>query len=408
MLCFMRKTLFPLFLFLSFCSNLSAQQKGSEGCFEKSLFERIAHLENRSRRFNLLLNMQGGFDVEGNSPALGASKNHARFNMRQLRIEAKGDINERFSFRWRQRLNGSKNPGVDNLPASIDVAGLGIKLDKRFSLFVGRQFASFGGFEYDLNPIDVYEFSDMSEYIGCFLTGISLTYQPVSAHQFHFQILNALNDRFSETYRVQYDPSLRPSKLPLLYTVNWNGSMYGGLLQTRWSASLSSQTSQNKIYYIALGNSVNIGSRFGLFFDLMYSREGLDSKGILSDLISSVSADSSWPVTRYTVKNTEYLSFVSKANVRFASRWNWFVQGMYETASVYKESIVKRKIDAGKYRTALGYLTGIEYYPMSGSNLHFFLTYVGRSYKFDEKRSLSPDYTTNRLSLGFIYQLPMF
>jgi hypothetical protein len=90
-------------------------------------------------------------------------------------------------------------------------------------------------------------------------------------------------------------------------------------------------------------------------------------------------------------------------NYRFAGKWNVFVKGMYETASV---SEATETIEKGKYRTSFGYFGGIEYYPME-SNLHFFLTYVGRHYIYEEIAN-KPDYSTNRVSVGFIYQLPMF
>ena len=97
---------------------------------------------------------------------------------------------------------------------------------------------------------------------------------------------------------------------------------------------------------------------------------------------------------------------IAKANYRFTPKWNVFVKGMYETASVTEESA---GIKDGKYRTSLGYLTGLEYYPME-SNLHFFLTYVGRKYIYsDLAESLGfKDYNTNRVSIGFIYQLQIF
>ena len=71
------------------------------------------------------------------------------------------------------------------------------------------------------------------------------------------------------------------------------------------------------------------------------------------------------------------MSYVLHVNYRFAPKWNLFAKGMYETASVYKAS---DEVEKGKYRTAWGYAGGIEFYPME-SNLHFFLAYVGRSYK---------------------------
>ena len=63
----------------------------------------------------------------------------------------------------------------------------------------------------------------------------------------------------------------------------------------------------------------------------------------------------------------------------------------------------------GNYRISVGYLTGIEYYPME-SNLHLFLTFVGQTHLFtDRAKALGQsDYSTQRVSVGFIYQLPAF
>jgi hypothetical protein len=81
---------------------------------------------------------------------------------------------------------------------------------------------------------------------------------------------------------------------------------------------------------------------------------------------------------------------------------------MYETASVFKSF---DQMERGRYRTALGYLGGIEYYPMNKSNLHFFACFVGRSYDFsDRAKELfnARNYHTQRVSVGFIYKLPMY
>ena len=80
---------------------------------------------------------------------------------------------------------------------------------------------------------------------------------------------------------------------------------------------------------------------------------------------------------------------------------------MYEIASVTKAS---EGVGKGNYRTSWGYLAGIEFYPME-TNLHFFVTYVGRCYDFllpGTKALGQTDYTTNRVSVGFIWQMPVF
>ena len=362
---------------------------------EKSLYEQISGVKKKTDKFNLYMNMNGSFDAMFNDNGF----DYGKFNMRQLRIEAKGNVNEWLSYRWRQRLNRPNNGGsmIDNLPTSIDIAGIGVKLGDKFSIFAGKQCANYGGFEFDANPIEIYEYSDMIEYMSNFMTGINIGYDFLEGQQLNFQILNSLNGPFSEMYH--FDPVLmatlnvEASKLPLVYTLNWNGN-FNDVFKTRWSASIMSQAKGENLYYFALGNELTLGN-FNMYLDFMYSNDAIDRGGIITEIRGLEFG--------HNVYNTSYMSLVTKLNYRFADKWNVFVKGMYETASVTEESEL---VAEGKYRTSLGYLGGIEYYPME-SNLHFFLTYVGRHYIYEEIAN-KPDYSTNRVSVGFIYQLPMF
>lgn len=362
---------------------------------EKSLYEQISGVKKKTDKFNLYMNMNGSFDAMFNDNGF----DYGKFNMRQLRIEAKGNVNEWLSYRWRQRLNRPNNGGsmIDNLPTSIDIAGIGVKLGDKFSIFAGKQCAAYGGFEFDANPIEIYEYSDMIEYMSNFMTGINIGYDFLEGQQLNFQILNSLNGPFGETYN--FNPLLmealnvEASKLPLVYTLNWNGN-FNDVFKTRWSASIMSQAKGENLYYFALGNELTLGN-FNMYLDFMYSNDAIDRGGIITEIRGLEFG--------HNVYNTSYMSLVTKLNYRFADKWNVFVKGMYETASVTEESEL---VAEGKYRTSLGYLGGIEYYPME-SNLHFFLTYVGRHYIYEEIAN-KPDYSTNRVSVGFIYQLPMF
>lgn len=362
---------------------------------EKSLYEQISGVKKKTDKFNLYMNMNGSFDAIFND-----GFDQGKFNMRQLRIEAKGNVNEWLSYRWRQRLNRPNNGSgmIDNLPTSIDIAGIGVKLGDKFSLFAGKQCANYGGFEFDANPIEIYEYSDMIEYMSNFLTGINIGYDFMEGQQLNFQVLNSLNSSFTDTYHFTPELmtalNLENTKLPLVYTLNWNGN-FNDVFKTRWSASLMSQAKDKNLYYFALGNELTLG-KFNMYLDFMYSNDAIDRGGIITEIRGLEFG--------HNVYNTSYMSLVTKLNYRFADKWNVFVKGMYETASVTEESELVAK---GKYRTSLGYLGGIEYYPME-SNLHFFLTYVGRHYMYEEDVIVRPDYSTNRVSVGFIYQLPMF
>lgn len=395
----MKKHLFML-LFISSILPLHAQEtteKKQIVFMNKTLFEELTDVKKKSDKFNLYLNMQGSFDAKFRN-----GFEQGNFYMRQLRIEAKGNINKWLYYRYRQRLNRSNEGGgmIDNVPTSIDYAAIGIRLNDRVSLFAGKQCAAYGGFEFDLNPIDIYEYSDMIENMSNFMTGLNVGLDITPTQQLNLQILNSRNSSFDNTYGIEEVdgrwPSLKSGKLPLVYTLNWNGN-FSDIYKTRWSASVMSESKKKNLYYYAIGNELTL-DRFNMFVDVMYSQEGIDRNGIITGIIGRPAG--------HNIFNAGYLSVVSKLNYRFLPKWNVFVKGMYETASVTKGC---SDIEKGNYRTSWGYLAGVEFYPMV-TNLHFFLTYVGRSYKFTERAKIlhQQNYSTNRLSLGFIWQMPVF
>jgi len=381
------KKILAIMLLAGFVQGAVAQNNAEE----KTLFEEVTGLKKKTDKFNFYLNMNGSFDAV-DVPEAGKS---GKFNMRQLRIEAKVKENFWLLYRWRQRLNRSNAQGnnIDNMPTSIDIAGIGVKLGDKWSMFAGKQCANYGGIEFDLNPIEIYEYSDMIENMSNFMTGVNFAYDATPNHQFNFQVLNSLNGTFDETYGAV---PVEMTKLPLVYTLNWCGN-FNNVFKTRWSASIMSQAKSENMTYIALGNELSLG-KFGAFLDFMYSKEDIDRKRILTNMLQDGGA---------SLYGAEYMSIVTKLNYRFTQNWNVFVKGMYETASLDKKN---GEFADGKYRTSLGYFAGLEYYPMENSNLHFFLTYVGRKYNYTDmaKKLGLKDYDTNRVSVGFIYQLQMF
>lgn len=395
----MRKLMF-LLLLAGLLPYANAQQKVEKKGFmeDKTLFEELTNMKKKTDKFNLFLNMQGSFDLNFRD-----GLDNGSFKMRQLRIEAKGQITPWLSYRYRQRLNRSNDGSgmMDNVPTSIDYAMIGVKPIEDLTFNIGKQCAAYGGIEFDLNPIEIYEYSDMIDNMSNFMTGLNTIYDLTPTQQLQLQILNSRNGSMESTYGVS--PDIRPSKLPLVYTLNWNGS-FSDVFKTRWSASAMSEAKDKWLYYLAFGNELTL-DKFNMFVDVMYSSEDIDREGIITSIVPKDMLGNEETGYHHAF-DTRYLSLVAKLNYRFLPKWNVFVKGMYETASVAKAN---EGIEKGKYRTSWGYLAGIEYYPMK-TNLHFFLTYVGRSYDFTNKAEAfgSSNYSTNRLSLGFIYQLPVF
>lgn len=395
----MRKLMF-LLLLVGLLPYANAQQKVEKKGFmeDKTLFEELTNMKKKTDKFNLFLNMQGSFDLNFRD-----GLDNGSFKMRQLRIEAKGQITPWLSYRYRQRLNRSNDGSgmMDNVPTSIDYAMIGVKPIEDLTFNIGKQCAAYGGIEFDLNPIEIYEYSDMIDNMSNFMTGLNTIYDLTPTQQLQLQILNSRNGSMESTYGVS--PDIRPSKLPLVYTLNWNGS-FSDVFKTRWSASAMSEAKDKWLYYLAFGNELTL-DKFNMFVDVMYSSEDIDREGIITSIVPKDMLGNEETGYHHAF-DIRYLSLVAKLNYRFLPKWNVFVKGMYETASVAKAN---EGIEKGKYRTSWGYLAGIEYYPMK-TNLHFFLTYVGRSYDFTNKAEVfgSSNYNTNRLSLGFIYQLPVF
>lgn len=388
----MKKLMF-IALILGCVQGLNAQSTPNE----KTLFERVTKMEKKVDWFHLYMNMQGTFNLYFNYGNEYNGLSEASFKMNQLRLEAKGNVTPWLSYRWRQRINrGNDGSGnIDNLPTSIDIAGIGVRLSDKFSLFAGKQCAAYGGIEFDLNPIEIYEYCDMIEYMSNFMTGLNIAFQPCDNHQIQLQILDSRNGSIEATYGDLASAGVEDGRAPLLYTLNWNGSFFDNAFKTRWSASVMSEAAKKQMFYYALGNQLTLGD-FNMYFDFMYSNEEIDRKGIITGILGTPDG--------HNMFNAQYTSLVAKFNYRFAPKWNAFVKGMYETASLSKDT---DGFEEGKYRTSYGYLGGIEYYPMEDSNLHFFCTFVGRSYDFTKRAGLD-NYNTQRLEIGFIYQLPMF
>ena len=379
----------------------SQTRESESGTTERGLIETVANIEKKTDKFNLYLNMHGDFAANWR----GDNFEDGKFEMKQLRLEMRGNINSWLSYRYRQRLNKGNNPSYrDNVLGSIDIAGIGVNL-KKWNVFLGKQCASYGGIEFDLNPIEIYQYCDMIEYMSNFMTGVNVAYNFTPNQRLQFQMLNSLTGSTKEMYG-----DYEKAKMPMVYTLNWNGN-FSDFYKTRWSASIMNETKGEHMFYYALGNEFNFTDRLHAYVDWMYSREGVDRKGIMTSIIGADNGRN--------VKKAEYMSTVVHLNYEFAPKWNVFAKASYETANLSGDyttqvadgaDMVTRSYEKGNYRTTWQYMAGVEFYPLKDRNLHFFAAYVGQSYKFTERaRKLgNSNYSENRLSVGFIWQMPIF
>lgn len=358
---------------------------------ERGLIEEVAGIKKKTDKFNLYLNMRGDF----NAAWRGSTFDEGGFRMKQLRIEMTGQINDWLSYRYRQRLNkGDSQSGYrDNVLGSIDYAGIGIRLGK-VSFFLGKQCAAYGGIDFNRNPIEVLENPALVEYMGNFMTGVKVAYDFTPSQQLQFQVLNSLTGS-SESMYGDYEKS----KMPMVYTLNWNGN-FNNFYKTRWSASFMNETKGKNLVYFALGNEFRFSDKVSAYADWMYSRQDVDRMGVMTKMVAG--ADASFNTTK-----VDYMSALVHVDYRFHPSWNVFCKIICDTSGIYSSH---DGLEKGNYCTSWGYLAGLEYYPFKDRTLHFFAAYTGRNYLYTDRAKTfgNKDYFTNSLSVGFIWQIPIF
>ena len=331
------------------------------------------------KKFNMYFNFQSSFDLE----KVKDQDMTAQFKARQLRLEVRGDITDRIFYRFRHRLNKSNAAtSLDNLAKATDMLYAGFRLDDKWTLTAGKMCQAWGGFEFDLNPMNIYEYSDFVDHMDNFMLGAMITYAPNKNHEFNLQITDVRNDSFETLYGTATN-TINASKAPLTYIFNWNGNLFDNLIQTRWGGGLQSEADGYNNWMLMLGTKLNL-PKFQVFFDYMMANEALDRLKY-TPMSSTV-----------LVKDAKYNSFVLKAEYQPAPHWNIFAQGLYETA---KNDLTDNKM------TGIGYFAGVEYLPFEKQDLRFFLAYIGRS---RENKLTNVTTDTNRVSIGLMYRIKAF
>ena len=329
------------------------------------------------KKFNMYFNFQTSLDAE----RIGEADLTTKFKARQLRLEVRGDLTERIFYRFRHRLNKSNAAvSLDNLATATDMMYAGFRLNEKWSATVGKMCQAWGGYEFDLNPMNIYEYSDFLENMDNFMLGAMITYAPNPNHEFNLQITDVRNSNFANLYATA-TATIKESNTPLAYIFNWNGNLLDGLVQTRWGAGLQSEADGYTNALVMLGTKLNL-PKFQVFLDYMMANDQLDRLKFTPRSKTEV------------VKDAKYNSFVLKAEYQPAPEWNIFAQGLYETAN---SSLANNEFKG------IGYFAGVEYLPFKEQDLRFFLAYIGRS----RDRNSAVE-NTNRVSVGMMYRIKAF
>ena len=400
-----RKTLLCCCL-LALSVSMNAQDNhgygGDDGHF-KSLAEEVTKLKKSNDMFNVYLNTAASAQVETDNEHEWSTG----FKNKHLRLEIKGNLTDKLYYRFCYRMtNSNVARSEDNFARSTDVVMIGYRFSDKFSVEAGKIFQPFGGYEVDENPIYIYEYSDLTGGLECYLGGVVVNYKPVPTQEIVFGVTNAHNDKFADVYgdnslAIEGDGTqnriLEKTRIPLGYSLGWNGSFLNNRLLTRWSWGIEGEARHKYSRMLILGQKLNL-DRLQWYFDYMYQNDGLDRFGLASrevrDFFPAVGGEV-W------MSDVHYTSFITKLNWQFAPQWNLMLKGMYETASV-------TKVDRFKdFRKSYGYVGSVEYYPVKSQDFRVFMAYVGRKVTYKDGVGLDK-YNTNRIELGFKYRIKAY
>lgn len=389
-------------------ANAQGNNIGMGGCDGdiQSIHERITKLEKKNDMFNLYFNYAASFQAEHNSLS---DEWGTKFANKQLRIEIKGNLTDKLYYRLRHRLNKATDAkGEDNFAKATDIMMVGYNFNDKLSISGGKMCQIWGGFEFDENPMYIYQYSDMVDNMDNFMAGVTVSYKPIPTQEIAVEISNAYNGKFADEYGdeavvINNDEAqaLQKSKNPLTYIINWNGSFFDGKLNTRWAWGLQTQAKGKYSRMLTLGQQLNL-PKFQWYFDYMGAFDDLDRLKIATNELGVAFVDGEGDALgNVYLGKVHYNSFITKANWQFAPSWNLMLKGMYETASVTKMEQLKN------YRKSFGYMGSIEYYPAKQQDFRLFLAYVGRKYDYSTKCGLK-DYNTDRIELGFMYRIKAY
>ena len=293
-----------------------------------------------------------------------------------------------------ERMTFSNNPKFR--AASIEYANIKWRVSDKFDIVAGKQFLAVGGYEGYVNGLLVREFSEFNNNTEIYQAGLMgvINFSPTQLMM--LQVTNNRSGKDNDVLLYGLPDGVESAKLPLLATVNWNGKFADESVHLMYSASVGQQAKGRNIYYFMCGNIFEKGPVLA-YLDVLYSRCGLDYQQRITSVLNK----------GVTVENTQHLTFITNVDYQFHPKWNAYLKGAYETASVYADNGIFSK---GRYITSWNGQACVEWFPITqDKGFKVFAHYVYKGHSLSEKANTlgAAMPHTQRVSLGIQYIIPV-
>ena len=394
--------MFPFMAHAQNVKTLIAERDSIPSMIERMIAQRdsVKWGDYHPRRITSHINLE--FVTSTNAYFTEGNFDEVSFKLNRVRLEMYGRLNQNLSYHFRQSFNRYSNPySVDNLSSSIEYANIKWHHSDFFELVAGKQFVNLAGYEGYLNALEVREFCNFNNNVPVYQAGIMGVFMPNPDQQFSLQFTNIRSGSDDDHYVYGLPAGIRPSKLPMLATANWNGWFADRSIHLMYSASAGNQAKDKNIYYLMCGNIYEKGPVVA-YLDVLYSREGVDSQQRITTLQGL--GNGHIPVT---AQNVQHFTVIADFDYQFHPKWNGYVKGAYETASVYDANGIFAK---GRYLTSWNAQACLEWFPFTKEEgLKIFAHYVYHGHHLTENALSLNAYMphTQRASIGLVYVMPV-
>jgi hypothetical protein len=321
------------------------------------------------------------------------------FRMQEWRPEILGEVFPGVSFRVRTSLfPNAPTSSVDNVKRDIDFLLVSVKLSDKARITLGKMAAEWAGYEFDHNPINLYQFNDIVNFSDPFLSGVKLDYKATDNHAFSLQVVNSQTRSFNEIYGNM--PGEEAAKFPAAFMAKWRGTFAKGKFQTLYSYNLYTQASGRYVNMFTLGNQLKLNN-WKIQYDFKYSNEELDRTGVVSSLIPG-------SVTPYQAVDARYIEHWMFLERTISPRLK------INTAIMVSDAYWFGNPDANSdshLRSAWSIVPAVEFNPFTDLNMRFFANYIGRFFSHSDYAKSEfnlRDVNTARFQIGFISPLRVF
>ncbi|CAN1514288.1 Phosphate-selective porin O/P [Flavobacteriaceae bacterium] len=320
------------------------------------------------------------------------------FSVNQFRFEVKGKIHDKVSFRFRNRYTKIADPNtVDNISRSVDFAYVAIDIAPQTKLTFGKMIGDWGGYELLMNPIEILSYNTINNNADNFLVGAALTYVLLDhKNAFNLQVLNSRTKTFQEQYGTTIPPGIKASETPLAVVGNWKGHLFNGKLETTYSYGYFMDAENSSRNYIALGNKLK-ADKLVLYYDFQYSKEDLDQKGIVSNIIKSKYT--------YAAQDVSYVENWVRAEYMIRPKVNLLLTLM-NSNGYWNGNPDPNK--SSNLVTSYGIIPTVEYSPFADFNMKFYVGYVAKKNNYSnyaQNTFNAVEGTTVQISFGIIAPL---